>query len=79
LRIAWEEAPNSKIYIAGFLVYNAQHLEVAQGAAKVFEPSKNDSPLGQKMDDPWPKLPPGDATRDSNPSRQFPTFQLKFA
>jgi hypothetical protein len=25
----------------------------------VFEPSKNGSPLGQKMREPWPKLPPG--------------------
>jgi hypothetical protein len=31
--------------------------EMSRKGPNVFEPSKNGSPLGQKMDEPWPKLP----------------------
>ncbi len=44
---------------------------------KVFEPSKNGSPLGQKMDEPWAYVPRTTNGCAAQHWRRFPTFHLK--
>ena len=50
---------------------------VASDGKRVFEPSHNDSPLGQNMDEPWADGPPAYIMDDSHVSRRFPTWYLK--
>ena len=50
---------------------------VASDGKRVFEPSHNDSPLGQNMGEPWADGPPAYIMDDSHVSRRFPTWYLK--
>src|SRR6266567_3185124 len=50
---------------------------VASDGKRVFEPSRNDSPLGQNMGEPWADGPPAYIMDDSHVSRRFPTWYLK--
>ena len=50
---------------------------VTSDGKRVFEPSHNDSPLGQNMGEPWADGPPAYIMDDSHVSRRFPTWYLK--